>query len=407
MRTHLHGYSNSRDYNLRIQREIRRYESRLDKARIKYNEAQAFNNKLREQIDNLRKDRDSYDGIFKKLTKELRDKKEEVQRLISTSNDAYKSRSEAQQEMQDMKERADKEKSKFDMEWKDLGDTLVKHEGEEIEEAAKSTRRRGGYHSADDNAEVRLRSQVAASGERIANDKKDIHLSKEKVTKFEEAFEMIEKATKISDIDQLVKAFIVAEERNFHLFNEVNEITAKIDQDQSEVESLKKERDLFDELGAGVEEDKTRKLILSNLEKKRVKSTSKGEKLEAKHQETLLLITQMKDGIKDIFDLIECPKLDTAKELITEGLTETNMMSFLGIIEERTNDILEAYNKAEDAIVEQGEEKQSEEQASTVDPVPGEPTESENGAEISGEGDVKSNDVDGENTRGTEEDPEF
>jgi len=350
MRQMMAGFGNSRDYNLRIQREIRRYESRLDKARIKYNEAQAHNNKLREQIDNLRKDRDSYDGIFKKLTKELRDKKEDVQRLIAVSNDAYKSRSEAQAEMQELKARADKEQSKFDDEWKQLGNTVMyEHEDEEMEEAGKSRTRKNLYETiAEDNTEQELREQVAASGERIANDRKEIFLSKEKVKKFEDAFSMIQKATKITDIDELVKAFITAEDRNFNLFNEVNEITGKIEEFSTELEDLKREASRYKEIGAGSEVDKTRKLIMTEMEKKHKKTADKATILEKRYENSLKLIANMKNGIKEIFDMIECNELESAIELQAEGVTETNMLDFLGIIEERTNDILDAYQRAQD-----------------------------------------------------------
>ena len=52
----------------------------------------------------------------------------------------------------------------------------------------------------------------------------DLHtLSQEKVMNYEEAFSHIEQATGISDVNLLVDNFIKAEERNFNIFNFVNE----------------------------------------------------------------------------------------------------------------------------------------------------------------------------------------
>mmetsp|Transcript_1605 Transcript_1605/g.1982 ORF Transcript_1605/g.1982 Transcript_1605/m.1982 type:complete len:586 (+) Transcript_1605:75-1832(+) len=357
----MQGFGNSRDYNLRVQREIRRYESRLDKARIKYNEAQSHNNKLREQIDSLRKDRDSFDGIFKKLTKELRDKKEDVQRLIAQSNDAYKSRSEAQAEMQELKARADKEQVKFDSEWKKLGDTMMQQtdDPDEMDENGKtnSRARKNTFETlAEDTTEQELREQVAASGERIASDRKEIFLSQEKVRKFKDAFDKIEEETKISDTDELVKAFLTAEDRNFNLFNEVNDVTSKIERVAVEVEELKQEADRYKDIGAGIEMDKQRKLIMAEMEKKHKKTCDKATILEKRYEKSLKLIAQMKTGIREIFDMIECGQMESSNELLAEGVTETNMMQFLGIIEERTNDVLDAYQAAQDADDEEDEE---------------------------------------------------
>lgn len=343
----------SRDYNLSVQRVIRRYESRLDKARIKYNEAQAHNNKLREQIDNLRKDRDSFDGIFKKLTKELRDKKEDVQRLIHVSNDAYKSRGEAQSEMFELKGRADKEQSRFEKEWRGLGSDLQQEqESDELDDtmmASSKGRRRSVYDSmAEDNTEQQLRDQVAESGEKIANDRKEIHLSKEKIRTFEEAFERIQDSTKIEDIDELVEAFLKAEDTNFNLFNKVNEVTRSIEKMQATNQSLQVDLDRYKDLGAGIEVDKRRKNILSELQKKQKKTSDKASLMEKKYENSLKLISNMKKGIKEIFDMIQCDQLEASEELLAEGVTESNMMQYLGLIEEQTNEILDAYQEVKE-----------------------------------------------------------
>ena len=50
-------------------------ENRLDKALVKFNEALAHNKQLRETIDNLRRERVVFDGIYRKLERELADKK--------------------------------------------------------------------------------------------------------------------------------------------------------------------------------------------------------------------------------------------------------------------------------------------------------------------------------------------
>ena len=46
-------------------------------------------------------------------------------------------------------------------------------------------------------------------------------LARQKVLSYQEAFEKIEEATGISDVDQLVEDFIMAEERNFKLGDDI------------------------------------------------------------------------------------------------------------------------------------------------------------------------------------------
>jgi hypothetical protein len=47
---------------------------------------------LRESIDSLRRERQSFDNIYKKLDKDLTEKKKEMQRIIDLSNAAYEVR---------------------------------------------------------------------------------------------------------------------------------------------------------------------------------------------------------------------------------------------------------------------------------------------------------------------------
>lgn len=59
---------------------------------MKFNEALAHNKQLRETIDNLRRERLVFDGIYKKLERELFEKKNKMADIIEVSNSAYEVR---------------------------------------------------------------------------------------------------------------------------------------------------------------------------------------------------------------------------------------------------------------------------------------------------------------------------
>jgi hypothetical protein len=61
---------------------------------------------MRENIDNLRRERLVFDKIYKKLERELAEKKKEMARIIEISNKAYEARDAAQQEMAGLKAQA-------------------------------------------------------------------------------------------------------------------------------------------------------------------------------------------------------------------------------------------------------------------------------------------------------------
>jgi uncharacterized coiled-coil DUF342 family protein len=71
-------------------------ENRLDKALIRHNEETASNKQLRKTIDNLRKERVIYDKLYKKLQRELGQKKQQMAEIIEEAEEAYTGREEAQ-----------------------------------------------------------------------------------------------------------------------------------------------------------------------------------------------------------------------------------------------------------------------------------------------------------------------
>eukprot|EP00961_Rhodomonas_salina_P064384 866036-Rhodomonas_salina.5 len=115
-RKKLGGANAVRENNMKTQKQISVLENRLDKSLLKFNEALAFNKQLRESIDNLRRERQAFDNIYKKLEKDLNEKKGEMQKIIELSNVAYEVRDKAQQEMAMLKVQADREQASFEHE---------------------------------------------------------------------------------------------------------------------------------------------------------------------------------------------------------------------------------------------------------------------------------------------------
>ena len=85
--------------NQMIQKQIRVLENRLDKCLLKFNETLAQSKVLRTKIDEYRRERVVFDGIYKKLERELHEKKKEMSAIIDDSKAAYQARDKAQSEM--------------------------------------------------------------------------------------------------------------------------------------------------------------------------------------------------------------------------------------------------------------------------------------------------------------------
>jgi len=382
-RSDMGGINANRETSKTIQKNIRMLENRLDKALVKYNEALGHNKKLRGTIDNLRRERIVFDGIYKKLENDLLCIKNEMASIINEANAAYISRDHAQAEMVRLKSEADAEQKQFENEWAELTklidqdqkmkDFLISKDRENMNDAVVTSVL---------EQEQNLRKKLSKGAWQIVKDKAHIHMAQEKVKSYKESFDKISSATGINDIDQLVNTFISAEQHNFKLFNQVNKLSNDLERCEEQILATLKEIQLLtdgaatDGAASGSEDEKEKEMENENEEKRdeedakpqplqtgqadhepqrihilkdlknKIKGTE-GKTLEykGKYQESLQTMSSLKEGISSILSKIAVDGNNKAMmDMIKNtGVTESNVMEILGVIEQKTNDMIAKY----------------------------------------------------------------
>jgi hypothetical protein len=106
------------------QRQIETMENRLQLALNEYDAQLTTNAGLRETIDHLKKERNVFGGLKKRLQAELLEQKKQMGEIIDESNQAYEARDDAQARMNALKERSEKELQESTMELKELNRVL-------------------------------------------------------------------------------------------------------------------------------------------------------------------------------------------------------------------------------------------------------------------------------------------
>jgi coiled-coil domain-containing protein 63/114 len=370
----LGGVNAAQINNQLIQKQIKVLENRMDKCLMKFNETMAQNKVLRQRIDEYRRERVVFDGIYKKLERELHEKKKEMAAIIEDSKNAYQARDKSQSEMVALQQHAEKERTDFEMEFKELGE-LIKQQHimleqirlKQFERTADRPLLTAGSpsnHNAtlNDTAMGDDKNLIAFQGteswNNAAGTKTDHHhhhhsknrhnthanvqaLSQEKIHSHEDALNKIQEATGIYDINELVTRFLEAEEQNFSLFNYVNDINSEIERLEHSITDMRNQIEKY--RGQGASTDTQRKKALRSLEDKLQRTDRKAEEYENRHNKALKTITQLKNGIHSIFTRIGAASTSVEEMLGNQGVTESNMMQYLGIIEQRTSEILQAY----------------------------------------------------------------
>lgn len=276
------GVNGTQERHSQLGKQIKILENRLDKANQKFNEAIAHNKQLRESIDSLRRERVIFDNIYRKLEKELHNKRKDMANIIEIANSAYEERDRAQEKLAMLIQQAEREKSEFEKEMQQVSNLIEKDkqmrdlmrlketEKSELERITlnKSEALLGSAGAGDERKKSKL--QWSAQKDKIQNT-----VSIEKAESYEEAFAKIEAATGIHDIDLLVKNFIQAEEKNFTLFKFVNELSNEIENLEQQINEMHIE--LEKSRGQGTTTDHQRKKALKDLEEKLSKTEMKAE----------------------------------------------------------------------------------------------------------------------------------
>jgi hypothetical protein len=161
----------------------------------------------------------------------------------------------------------------------------------------------------------------------------------ELVAEFEDVFNQIKEITGITDNNELVSNFIETEDKNFALFNLVNELN-------NNVEMLRERIEEVDEATIKYKKEVEttavqRKNVLVNLEHKLTEESERAASMSERRNETDEEVSKLKEKIGEAFSELQCDASFFSRKLGEKGVDESNLMQFLGIIEQRANELLQ------------------------------------------------------------------
>lgn len=165
----------------------------------------------------------------------------------------------------------------------------------------------------------------------------------EKIQEYDAGFKSIFEATKINDIDTLIEQFEKAENNNYSLLKYAESLSADIKELDEEIKTVEGEIEKYSEDG-NTETENNRDKQFRRINEELEKTEKETKEYDKQYQDTVKTINQLKIGIKSIFDRIGCNNESVQEIIGTHGVTESNMMQYLGIIEQRTNEILQMYS---------------------------------------------------------------
>jgi hypothetical protein len=353
------GVNASKENNYMIQKQIRILENRLEKALVKFNEAIAHNKTLRDEIDDLRSERKVYENIYSKMERELQERKQKMAEIIETSNQSYEQRDNYQMEVAAIEQANRKEQEEFEEQMIKMEEVLAtelrlpafgSNTNTSFGRSASTPKVTNHAHSegasmtyGNDSSDDRRATTNASNTHKLhSHSSMQASLSAsaiERVQNFEEAFGKIRSATGITDIEELVRTFIKNEDHNFSLFNYVNEQNNEIEKLQEQIDGLMQNEGKYKQESG--DDKNQQKQILKDLEAKTAATEVMAEKYEVRSQDLQRTLESLKRGILSIRDKID--EEDEGGSIADMLVTESNLVQYLGLIEQKANALLLDY----------------------------------------------------------------
>mmetsp|Transcript_2416 Transcript_2416/g.5395 ORF Transcript_2416/g.5395 Transcript_2416/m.5395 type:complete len:519 (-) Transcript_2416:38-1594(-) len=318
-------------------------EGRLQKTKAKFAATASANDAVRTHIDNFRRERVVYEDVYRKLEQELKDKKAELDDVLEQTSDAYKGRDEAVADIRQITQAAMKEEEDLERKRSDLATQM--HASRKQKDLLTQQARRQGDDQRDytQALEDECKRTVVHNAWRIVREKAAIHVATEKIATLEKAFASIRQATGYgqADVDELVRRFIEADQQKSDMEKSAEELVRQTQHYEGEIAKLRKDL-------AAIRGSDAQPLAQKNHAAKINKELNDHfEQLaeKCKHYENLQreadkVMVAVRAGVGSIFKMLGCAELADAD---SEGCTEANFMQYLGVIETRTNGILDQF----------------------------------------------------------------
>ncbi|EAR84486.1 outer dynein arm protein (macronuclear) [Tetrahymena thermophila SB210] len=322
-----------------IEAKIKNLRARIEQAQAKYNETQAENQKLKEQINSLRKERVLHLDVCRKLGEEVEKASKLTREIIDQNEEKINKTNIIQSEIIMLRNKNEEEKKtymkQFDIVQKKAEEEKPKHE---ILKASKKE----NFETMDTQnlLKHRLKKIIANNKEKV----RVIEQYQKNLRVIDEAFQQIKEGSGITDIDEITNTFIKSEEQNYSLYNYVDILSQDIDN----LESIN--RDLENKcIEQEIENESRKRALMGTPHDEKIKKKLNGL-LQKKEEE----INQVRNIIKDLKPHLQNSLVELAKTQFKQDpkkqfdyelgfdLTENNLEQYLADVEYYAN-ILIAY----------------------------------------------------------------
>jgi|Transcript_38477 chromosome segregation ATPase len=291
-------------------RQIRVLENRLDKAMIKYNEAQSIRKTYEQIVKRLKEERIGFDNQLAGIERTLKAKERDYEELLLLSHDAYHAKEMAQAELHRFEQGVMEERNQRDKEVQEK--KVLVQQRVEMNQRLEQRERMLKKQQDQDRAGERQLKEMSVTSDLTAGISNDYaQEAQSKVNDYEEAFRRIKDATGVSDVNEVIQKFLTQEQTHKKLTDLTRENQQKIDQLQEERRKLRLQvEDLKFSSGGNV----GRRQAIDDFEGYLNDANEKFERNRAKYERLAKMLINMKAGISHLCEKLTIINLEDAQQ---------------------------------------------------------------------------------------------
>ncbi|KAF7659166.1 hypothetical protein LDENG_00002170 [Lucifuga dentata] len=307
---------------LPTQKATQTLDNNLARASNHFSEQLTKNNHLRDEVQTLRVAHARFQRLHHRLEKDLQVVRKNIGEMNNLTTAARDAKSEAQSKMTMMRGKAVKDLAQDNADIKEL-ERVLAHKWY-LKEFM--TTKRSERISQDDSQEVVNRQ--------LSELKEQREMKEMSLDTLEENIQTLTG----TNLDMQVTKLIQVEDRNFALFSfvveqnkEIKAVEDEISQAQGEIEQVQVEDS---------QKEQDRESLLKDTDEQKGEFESQDVEYENKVNTISKILDQIKTGVKSILSMMECDCSKVEDKLgSSAGITENNIMSYLGLIEHKTNEL--------------------------------------------------------------------
>ena len=329
-----------------LMRQIRTLENRLDKAMIKYNEAQSIRKTYDQIVKRLKEERVNFDNQLGAIEATLHAKEHDYEELLLMSHDASHAKDVARAELTKLQSLVAEERKARDKELTERRNAVHAREEMNTRMVEREKMRRDIVMEAKGDlsteAEEALKKNLVTNALNHQLNQNVMDGEQQVMSAYEAAFRKIKEATGVGDVNEVIQKFITQKDTEKNLVAATREAQARIDELAEERNTTKASVDEIKYSGAGGQSSRQE---VETAEKKLAEVTASHDRIKTRHTRLTKVFVDIRAGIEHMADKLEAVKLEVPTVAVSDDTIvdvmlqcDAKLVKMFGVVGELEDD---------------------------------------------------------------------